>query len=143
MVFEEKAFPSSLSDHLGLFSQYQAKIRFRKLMGWDNFLYSFIIDTGASISYAPDFLLEVMNITPNLEMIVEGITNKEECKVITKVAQVGFVIIDDENYTSREIKAWFAFHPYNGPFLLGMKDVLERIGIEKKQGKRQMILDLP
>ncbi len=130
-------------EKFGISSKFEIGIIFKNSDILDSIIHDFIFDTGAYISYAPDIILKRMSIDPRFEGVVYGIVSKKERKVTTKVAEVKFILIDDNGQESKEIKAWFAFHPFkNGPYLLGMKDVIENLGIIKKIDKNQLILTL-
>ena len=106
-------------------------------------MYKFVIDTGAFISYAPDFILDFLKIKPKFTGYIRGAAPQEECKIQVKIAKIPFKLIDDNNKESAELEGWFAFHSFDrGPYLLGMKDILEKVDILKKFDKDQLILQL-
>ena len=106
-------------------------------------IYSFTFDSGAFISYAPDFILEDFEIGYSFEGFVRSAMPKDECKIKVRMAKLSFKILDDNDQESNEITAWFAFHPFDrGPFLLGMKDVIEKIGFIKKLDEGVLILQI-
>lgn len=127
----------------GTSSRYIARIIFKDLKTPFEAVYKLIIDTGAFISYAPDFILESLDIKPEFEGYIRGAAPQEECKIKVKVAKVPFRLIDDNKNESRELESWFAFHSFDrGPFLLGMKDILENYGILKGKNQDNLILEL-
>ena len=124
-------------DHFGFSSTYLVNLEIK------GNVYGFTFDTGAFISYAPDFLLEHMGTEPSFEGYVRGATPKEECKIKVKVAKLSFRIQDDMGKESTQLSAWFAFHPFDrGPFLLGMKDVIEKMGLIMEWDEEKLILQI-
>jgi hypothetical protein len=122
---QRRAFGSS--------SKYSITMRFKGSDGWDTNTYGFHFDTGAFISYAPDTILELLGARVEFESFVRGIAPGDACKVKVKFARVGFKMIDDNANESSELTAWFAFHGFKSPLLLGMKDIIERSGIVKDE----------
>lgn len=135
LIFNRKYFPANeLSDEvkerIGNFSRYIIHLKFKYDKIWDNFRYPFIFDTGAFISFAPEVLMEEFNIKPEFEWRLGGLHPDEKCKVTTKVGRATFKIIDDRGFESREIEAWFAFHPLAEYIsLLGMKNIINDLDI--------------
>ena len=116
-------------------------LKFKKEEKWDQNSYRFILDTGAYVSIAPDYLLERLAIKPVFDGHIHGIIDKEECEIQVKVAYLDFKFIDDNGNESSEQKGWFAFHPMqNGPLLLGMNGIFQNLGISKKSGSNDFIL---
>ena len=125
----------------GFSSRFIARLLFKDLKTLFEAVYKFVIDTGAFVSYAPDLILEALEIEPGFEGYIRGAAPQEECKIKIRVAKVPFKLIDDNNIESKELIGWFAFHSFDkGPFLLGMKDILEKCGILKKIDQDQLIL---
>ena len=126
----------------GLFSKFEIPIQFQGKDGWQSISYSFVLDTGAYISYAPQSLLEILGLQHSFEGMVYGIL--QEHKISVKIAKVIFKIIDEQEHESKPITSWFAFYPFDsGPRLLGMKDLLEVLGFTKEISNDQIILSVP
>ena len=139
----EDFFGDFPKEEFGISSKFEVGVLFKKSDNFDRVIHDFVFDTGAFISYAPDTILERLNVTPRFEGLVYGIVAKEECKVKTKVARMNFLLIDDNGKESKELQGWFAFHPFkNGPYLLGMKDIIENLGIIKQVKGDHMILQI-
>jgi hypothetical protein len=132
--FQGKGFPQDF----GNFSKFEIPVKFQGI----NLKYAFLFDTGAYISYAPQSILELLEIEPNFEGDVYGIS--AEYKIQTKIAKINFNISDDEGNESPTISSWFAFYPFDsGPRLLGMKTALESVGFLKEYNGEQLILSFP
>ncbi len=131
------------SDLFGHSSRFLARILFKEEASPFEAMYKFVIDSGAFISYAPDLILDSLKIKPEFTGFIRGPAPQEECRIRVKVARVPFKLIDDNNIESTELKAWFAFHSFDkGPYLLGMKDILENVGISKKNNEEQLVLQI-
>lgn len=90
-----RGMSQEIKEKFGDSSKYVVHLKFRKVNEWDIFKYPFVFDTGAFLSYAPESILEDLNIEPEFELVVGGIQPNEECKVKTKVVKTSFKIIDD------------------------------------------------
>jgi len=119
-----ESVPENKRKLFGLASKYIVKIKFKGKEAWDTNTYGFLSDSGAFVSYAPEALLESLDIPVEFESYIRGIAPNDACKVKVKFAKTLLKIIDDEGTESRELSAWFAFHPYKSPLLLGMKDII-------------------
>ncbi|MBN2152029.1 MAG: hypothetical protein JW839_11315 [Candidatus Lokiarchaeota archaeon] len=126
-----ESVPEHQRRDFGLSSKYSITIRFKGEGGWDANTYGFIFDTGAFVSYAPDTILELLGARAEFESYVRGVAPGDDCKVKVKFARIRFKMIDDKANESRELIAWFAFHAFKSPLLLGMKDIIDRCGIVK------------
>lgn len=124
-----------------LSSRIKISLKFRAEDKWDKNSYRFLLDTGAYVSIAPDFILDNLNLKPNFVGFVHGIVDKEECEVKVKVAKICYKIIDDEGNESSELNSWFAFHSlHKGPLLFGMNGIFPRLGIIKKNDSNEIII---
>lgn len=150
LIFRRKDyFPrkSFLNDYpaadFGQFSKFEVKIKFKNNSQWDLFSYDFLVDTGAYISVAPDFLMDRLNINLEFESSIFGIILREECKLDVKIGKADFKIIDENEKESQELSAWFAFHPLeSGPFLFGMKNLLAEFGMFKEINDDSLVLKM-
>lgn len=126
----------------GYSSKFEIALQFKPENQWDPIIYNFMIDTGAHISIAPDVLLKKFKIKSEFEGIVYGVALKKECEVKIKMARISFRIIDDKGQESEAFHAWFGFHPYKAPFLLGLKNILEDFGISKNYKDDKLVLKI-
>ncbi len=122
-------------------SRIKVNLKFKKKEEWDHYSYRFILDTGAFVSIAPDYLLERLTIKPEFSGCIHGIIDKKGCEMKIKVAHLEFKFIDDDGNESSEQKGWFAFHSMkNAAFLLGMNGVFQDLGISKESGSKDVFL---
>ena len=133
LIPSTEVIPENQRSIFGLSSKYSITIRFKGKDEWDTNTYGFLFDTGAFISYAPDYILETLDIPVEFKGFVRVIAPSDACKVNVKFAKVYFKIIDDSGKESSGLSAWFAFHAFRSPLLLGIKDIIERCGIAKKE----------
>jgi predicted aspartyl protease len=133
--FRGQGYPTDF----GSFSRFEIPIKFQGNEGWSDFSYDFVFDTGAYISYAPQSILDALEIEPIFEGFVHGIL--QEHKVQVKVAEISIRLVDDRDNESSPIKCWFAFYQGDsGPRLLGMKSLLKEIGFSKPLHQDELIL---
>ena len=73
-VYPPKSFLGDLSEDKHWKSpRVDVKVKFGIKKQWDNRTYTFILDTGAYVSYAPEIILERLGISYNYEGFVFGI----------------------------------------------------------------------
>ena len=127
-----------LSQHnissFGKFRYWDANIIVGVNSKWSNTIVRAKIDTGASISLFPEYLLEDLNIDTEKEIPYEfyGVVRKEVCKLEVKLLQIDIKIRDYKHHELDLQSVWTAFTSLEGvPVLLGYKDALERLIINQ------------
>ena len=125
---------------IGTLSKYEIKLCFKKKNVWDDPTYIFLFDTGANISFAPISIIKDFGIKPVFDGCVHGISTKPECTISVHFTQLSFKIIDDNKNESSELSCWFALHEFDGPFLFGMKGLIEDLGFNQEISLNELTL---
>ena len=133
----------SFNNFFGYSSRYFAHLLYTGIKTSFKPVYKFIIDTGAFISYAPDLILQFLERKPEFKGYIRGVAPQDDCRIRVKMLKLSFVLIDDYGNQSGKLMSWFALHPFDkGPFLLGMKNILESVGIHKELNQDHLILHI-
>lgn len=104
--------------------QISVLLNFKNFYGhWIRSQYPFIFDTGAGFSIAPESLMNYLELREEDTIILSGINSKPECSVTAKLAKVSYRIMNLEGKRSSEFQGWFAFHPFNQLFILGIHEM--------------------
>lgn len=84
-----------------------------------------IVDTGATFSLFPDYLLKGLTGIMTVEHTVSGILDIPECHIRTQLCLISVVLVDINEETSPELEILAAFSTKaNIPPLLGMYGIL-------------------
>ncbi len=107
---------------------------------WDTLYYDCIFDTGAEVSFVPDFIMKKCNYSSIYEGEMRGIVDTDECSVKVKLAWATIKLKDINGNESKEIRARVAFHQTPTLFLIGMKNIIEMLGMHKQFSSDDLIL---
>lgn len=99
------------------------------------------VDTGASISLLPKYLVHNLKLKGGIPYTLYGVVRTEDCKVEVELYRINLQLMD---YLGRSLvleDVWIAFTELERtPHLLGYKDVLQRLAIN--QSKNSQTLEL-
>ena len=118
------------------------KARFKRADGaWGEKLFTLIFDTGASMTLLPTEMTEYLGEDTTVEHEVSGVVPKPECKLPVKIRRISARLEDGEGHVSPELKIWASISEIVGaPFLLGMKDILDRMEVTLSPVKKELLL---
>lgn len=91
------------------------------------------VDTGAAVSLLPEWLIEKALPFSSANFNLYGVVKSKECRVPVKLGRCDIILSDQFGNEIALRDCWVALTNLpDTPVLLGMKDVLERLHLEKR-----------
>ncbi|MFW9997064.1 MAG: hypothetical protein ACFFD4_33785 [Candidatus Odinarchaeota archaeon] len=91
------------------------------------------VDTGAAVSLLPEWLIKSVSSFPSAGFNLYGVIKSKECRVPVKLGKCDLLLSDQFGNEITLSDCWVAVTGLpDTPVLLGMKDVLERLKLEKR-----------
>ncbi len=120
------------------------KVRFKGTNeNWTEKLFTLIFDTGASITLLPTEMANYLGLIKFVEHEMTGVVRREECKLPVNMSRIRIRLEDDRGNVSPELEIWVAISRIEEtPFLLGMRDIIDRFSITIDPLKKELQLTI-